>query len=451
MSRLHLLILWILAFGAGLLFIKGKKDPNITTTTTQLETGSTILPTNLVDQIDEVKIEKNGGNITLKKSDGQWLIVEQDNFPANINIVSRVFDALREAKVAQGISASSQYYNRFNLDPEAEETEKRPDSITLLTNGENNAKLYLGKSRASTGGSRKTAGRFIRLAEDQSGIYIVQENFSMVDADPTNWINKDFSPLKEGLVKITVSAPHDDLFKSWTASRKSVIDSFLIENLGEKEETKTNETGALKNLFSGASFQQLLSAEEAKERANEKGTREIKATDSSGTTFLITVTPEKKTPPQEEQSPDQAPIGEPENFITTVKVLNGPTKPEPPAADADTQAKAVYEQRIANLADLSINVNRIKEKFEGRHLLLGTATLSPVLKNRGEFIKEKKPPKQKASVATKPIEIPSSRLTPSTPSPAGSPPPSLLRPTENQTKSPPSQKNTTPTPEPQPR
>ena len=436
MSRLHLLILWILAIAAGFLSLKNKENPSSTTSDTKLEIGAAVLPSNLVDTIDELKVEKDGKIVTLKKTDSQWLVVEQNNFPANLQTLTQVFDTLREIKVAQGIGTTEQYYDRFNLNPSSEDRDKQPDSITLITEGKESAKLYLGKSREATGGSSKTAGRFIRLASDESGIYIVQQNFAGVDSDSANWIDKDFSPLREGTLKISVSAPQDDLFKAWTISRKSVVDDFLLEGLDDKkEETKTNETGTLKNLFSRSSFLELLSAEEAKERANQKGTREIEATDSSGATFLITIVPEKKEEQKEEAAPDQTAPSPPENFIASIKIINGPTKPEPPAADADTQAKAVYEQRIANLADLSANVNRLREKFQDRFFLLSKAPLASVLKNRGEFLQAKKIPKKKASVATRPIPAPTSTTSPAIPLQGNSsPPPSIARPTETQTK-----------------
>ncbi len=437
MSRLHLLILWILALGAGFLFIKSKSDPNASTSQTKLETGSPVLPENLVDTIDELKIEKDGKSVSLKKTDEQWLVAEQDNFPANINTLTRVFDSLRDAKVSQGVVASDEYYDRFNLDPSVEDTSKRPDSITLITAGEESGKLFLGKSREATGGSSKTAGRFVRVSNDDSGVYIVQQTFASIDSDSSNWIDKGFSPLQEGVIKISVSAPQDENFKPWTISRKSVIDDFLIEGLEEKQETKTNETGTLKNIFSRASFLELLSEENAKKRSDEKGTREIKATDSSGSTFLITLTPEKKEEEKkDDKAPDQAGPIPAQNYIATLKVLNGPTKPETPAADADTQAKAVYEQRVANLADLSANVNRMRKKFEGRSFLLSKVPLSPLLKNRGEFIGEKKPERKKASVTTQPIQVPKPGAIPGVPSTGKTPPPSLARPKEAMPKKP---------------
>jgi len=438
MSRLHLLILWILAIGAGLIFFNRNKDPEASTSETKLETGSSLFESNLVEKIDSVSIESDGKSITLNKADGNWLVAEKDNYPANLSNVTRVLDALRDAKVAQGVVASDEYYDRFNLDPDAEDENERPDVITLKQGEEEESKIFLGKPRESTGGNGSSAGRFIRLSGDDSGVYIVQEGFSFVGGDPENWIDKTLSPLEEGVIRLEVSAPNDDTFKSWIISRESVRDDFLVEGLGEKEETMTNVTGTLKNTFSRATFIELLSEEEAQKRADQKGIREVKATDSSGSTFLITITPEKKKEDDQEKKEDE-PIPA-INYIVTVEITGGPTVPEPPAEDADTQAKAVYAERVANLSDLSASIARMRKTYQGRHFLVNKGSIGNLLKNRGEFIQAKKVEKKPTTVATPPIRVPSANdpVNPTMPVvPGGTPPPLIARPKEDPKKKPP--------------
>jgi len=433
MSRIHLLILWILAIGAGLIFFNRKKAPDASSSATHLETGSALFDSNLVDTIDGLVIQNGDKTITLNKADNQWVVAEKENYPANLSNVTRVLNALRDTKVGKGVVASQEYYDRFNLDPAAEDENERPDVITLKKTEGEDTRIFLGKSRQATGGSGSTAGRFIRLSNDDSGIYIVQESFDFLGADPENWIDKVLSPLEEGVIKFEVSAPNDDTAKPWTLSRKSVMDDFLVQGLGEKEESKINETGTLKNTLARATFAGLLTAEEAAERGEPRGTREVKATDSSGSTFLITITPEKAkesnpAKPDEEPAPNL-------NYITTIKILNGPTKPEPPAENATVQEKAVFEQRVANLSDLSASIARMRKNYEGRHFLLNKGAISPLLKSRGEFIQPKKEGKKKTSVTTPPIRVPSpdSNTNPLNPL---NPPPLIARPKDQEEKKP---------------
>ncbi|MFT6178528.1 MAG: hypothetical protein ACI9NQ_000189 [Paracoccaceae bacterium] len=446
MTRLHLLILWILAIGAGYLFTTRKKAPDASASQTKLETGSSLFASNLVDTLDGFKIEKGEDTVTLVKKDSQWLVAELDNYPANLTFVSQALEDLRESKIAQGVLASDEYYDRFNLDPSDEEESERPDTLTLTSDGKESAKLFIGKSRESSGGRGNSAGRFIRLADDDSGVYIVQQSFARLASDPSMWINKTLTPLEEGAIKIEVSAPGDQTFKPWVLSRKTVRDNFLVEGLGKMEETKANETASFKNTFAKTTFIELLSAEDAKKRSDEKASRVVKATDSAGSTFLITVTPEKKIDKEKdtEKKPDEAAPMPATNYIVSIQVLNGPTKPEAPAADASSQDKAVFEVRVSNLADLSASVNRMGDTVAGRYFLINKASVGPLLKSRGEFIQPKKGDKPKTSVTTKPIPVPSPsdpkamtnpRLNPLRPT-SGNPPPGIARPKENKPKKP---------------
>ena len=439
MSRLQLLILWILALGAGFYYFNSKDVPDSISNKTELEVGSQIVPSDLIETVDSLTVISGDDKASLKKIDGRWVVSEKGDFPANYDSINQIIGALREAKVAQSVVATDEYYDRFNLDPATEEDGEQPDTILLEKDGKESSTIFLGKTRESTGGSGGRAGRFVRLSNDESGVYVVQESFSFLNASPDNWINKSLTPLKEGVVKMEVTAPNDESFKSWTVSRESVRDDFIVEGLGEKEETKSSETAALKNLLAGATFTELITSDDYKKRANEKAARQLKATDSTGTTFSITVTPEKKTEEKEEKKEDGSnPTPAPAvDYFVSIEILNGPTKPEPIGPDASVQEKAVYAERVNNLADVSTGVNRMRKTYEGRYFLVSEATIGSLNKNRGELIQPKEEEKKPVSVATPPIRVPSpgDKAVNSPPLPGiNTPPPSIARPKETQNK-----------------
>ena len=439
MSRLQLLILWILALGAGFYYFNSKDVPDSISNKTELEVGSQIVPSDLIETVDSLTVISGDDKASLKKLDGRWVVSEKGDFPANYDSINQIIGALREAKVAQSVVATDEYYDRFNLDPATEEDGEQPDTILLEKDGKESSTIFLGKTRESTGGSGGRAGRFVRLSNDESGVYVVQESFSFLNASPDNWINKSLTLLKEGVVKMEVTAPNDESFKSWTVSRESVRDDFIVEGLGEKEETKSTETTALKNLLAGATFTELITSDDYKKRANEKAARQLKATDSTGTTFSITVTPEKKTEETEEKKEDGSnPTPAPAvDYFVSIEILNGPTKPEPIGPDASVQEKAVYAERVNNLADVSTGVNQMRKTHEGRYFLVSEATIGSLNKNRGELIQPKKEEEKPVSVATPPIRVPSpgDKAVNTPPLPGiNTPPPSIARPKETQDK-----------------
>lgn len=444
MSRIQLLILWVLALGAGIYHFGSKEKPD-QIKNANLKIGSSIVNSDLIETASGFKIKSGDDEVTLKKVDEHWLVEEKDNFPATTDTISRVFNALREAKVAQSVIASPKYYDKFQLDSELE-GEQKPDSITLKKGEKETATIFLGKTRQSTGGRGGNAGRFVRLASDDSGVYVVQENFAFLSSDPDSWIDKSLTPLEEGVIKMEITAPNDDNFNSWTVSRKTVQDDLLIENLTDKEETKTSETSSLKNIFASATFSELISAEDFQKRANTKASRQLKATDSAGSTFLITITPEKEEEEGKEKKDEKNKEDEKDNssdtptpvdYFVSISIENGPTKPEAVGEDASVQEKAVFAERVNNLSDLSESVNRMRKTYEGRYFLVSEATIGSLNKNRGELIQPKKEEKKPVSVATPPIRVPSpGDKTVNTPPLPGinTPPPSIARPKDTQNK-----------------
>ncbi|MEN8680215.1 MAG: DUF4340 domain-containing protein, partial [Akkermansiaceae bacterium] len=118
MSRLHLLILWVLALGAGIYYFNSKDVPDSINTKADLDIGSNLVPGDLVETVDSFTVKSDDGEVTLKKLEKEWVVADKADFPASNDSVSRVFDALRNAKVAQSVVASDEYYDRFELDPE---------------------------------------------------------------------------------------------------------------------------------------------------------------------------------------------------------------------------------------------------------------------------------------------------------------------------------------------
>jgi hypothetical protein len=161
----------------------------------------------------------------------------------------------------------------------------------------------------------------------------------------------------------------------------------------------------------------------------------LKATDSTGTNFLLTITPEKEKESKEKETEDPANPSPPPaiNYLVSIEILNGPTKPEPLGEDASLQEKAVFAERINNLATASKSVNRMRSKYEGRYFLVSQTTVGSLTKNRGELIQPKKVEKKPVTVATPPIKVPtpeSGNGTPTRPSGINVPPPSIARPPE---------------------
>ena len=151
MSRLHLLFLWALTIIAGVIYFETDEDPQDFDQKTKLEIGSSLLPGDFVETITGFRIDNGEKSVTVKKADGEWVVEEQSGFPANLSTISRAVRSLREAKISQGVVATSEYYDRFDLAPQTEDKDEKPESITFLTEDGEGPTLFLGKLRKSSG------------------------------------------------------------------------------------------------------------------------------------------------------------------------------------------------------------------------------------------------------------------------------------------------------------
>ena len=93
MSRLQLLILWILALGAGFYYFNSKDVPDSISNKTELEVGSQIVPSDLIETVDSLTLFSGEDKASLKKIDGRWVVSEKGDFPANYDSINQVIGA----------------------------------------------------------------------------------------------------------------------------------------------------------------------------------------------------------------------------------------------------------------------------------------------------------------------------------------------------------------------
>jgi hypothetical protein len=418
MSRKQLLILWILTLVAGLIVFKTKndKDDKITVST-KLEIGAETLGDIDLGKITEVAVTAGDDTTTAVLKENRWFVSEEGNFPVNLQTLSGIFDDLQKARVIQATSIEKDYYDRFHLDPEDEKTDNRPKTITLKSGEDTLITYYIGKRNETKGGRGSGSGRYIRLSNDDSGVYVIKEGFDNLQAKPEDWITKSLT-LLDSPIKVEVKAKEGASYESWTVSRPTAVDDFTLEDGTAGWETNSTEAMALKNFFTQVNFTDLLNEQEVKDLVNENDQREVNITDSSGAKYLFTITPEKVEQP-EKKPDDKAPPAkvEPSSFVVSFKILSGPTEPKKPAADATVQQQAEYQARVANRDKLIRNME-LQKTLEGRNFKIAATHIKAINKRKQELEKAKK-----VSVTTKPVKVPTPGPVTDTPSPFINPPP----------------------------
>ncbi|MDB4570601.1 DUF4340 domain-containing protein, partial [Akkermansiaceae bacterium] len=392
MSRLHLIILWVLALVVGIIVfsVQGNRRDALASETT-LKPGDIVISTDDLRSYGGLKFADAKNTTTLVNKEDAWLIAEQGDYPVNLNTLATAFDSVRELKILQGLPAESKHWDRFGLNTEAEKEANRPRQLSLLAKDGSVAKtIFIGKARESSGGQQgASAGRFVRLSDDDSGVYIVQQPFTQLNADPLTWIDKTL-PKVEGILSITMK-PDNELLAPWTVTRPTAIGEFTLEGLEEGLETDPTATAPLKSLFASSNFTELLSPEEVAKRAVVEDSREITIKTASGISYLFTIIPEKKDAPLEEKKDDKAEKTDDRNYIVSYKLLTGPSDPAKPAEDASDADKAGYHALVAN-KKMSERLYQEHKALQGRQFLVSNFVVNGLLKHRHKMNKAKAKP-----------------------------------------------------------
>tara|TARA_B110000305_G_scaffold78546_1_gene88365 strand:- start:4101 stop:5561 length:1461 start_codon:yes stop_codon:yes gene_type:complete len=407
MSRLQLLILWVLALVAGLIVFsfKGKNRESLSSET-NLKQGDTVVSTSDLRSYGGLNYANDENETTLINKAESWLVAEKDDYPVNLVTLGSAFDTVRDLKIVQGLPAEPKHWDRFGLNPDAEDAADRPRQLNLLAkDGTVSKTIFIGKERESTGGQNTSGGRFVRFSDDDSGVYIVQQAFTGLNADPESWIDKKL-PKIEGILSIATK-PKNELFEPWTVTRKTAIAEFELEGLKDGHETNPTAVAPLKNFLIASSFTSLLSAEEVEKRAEPKDAREITIKTASGISYLFTIVPEKKDAPVDDKEDDKKEKTDERNYIISFKLLTGPSDPAKPADDASEADKAGYQALFANKR---VSEARYQEHkvYEGRQFLVSNFVVNALLKNRYKMHKSKAAPKPAA--VSNPVTIPGATI-----------------------------------------
>jgi len=371
MKSRTVIILWVIAalFGIAAYVVKFH-DGEDHSTRTILAPGQKLIENLPIRDVTRVSLSQGKETTTLNRTEenGQpvWHVAEREDYIVNYELLRNLLGALGEIEVTQGYPTTSEHYGRFGLATESIQAGEEALRVTISGgNGEIVSEVFFGKYS----GSSQVGARFLRLADDDSGVYAVGETFPGVTASPKDWLNKDFIKIK--LTKsISVSAPSDPAFQSWTLVRRPKTDGsynpngqLALQGMTENEVMQLTSTNALRNLFSYSAFQDILNEKEATESAHPdaKLKRQAVITTNEGFTYTLNFWPQKAKPKDPTADP-RLPALQP-NYLLTIEI------------SANSEEK-----------------NPTLEIFKDRIYQISQNTISPLQKLRSDFLKAKNKP-----------------------------------------------------------
>ncbi len=420
MNKRQVIILWIIAIllGCSVAAVKlTQKDA--TQSATQRASGQTLFEKFPASEVVIVTIEGAAGSVTLSLKEGKWVVTERDDYPANAGYVNELIRTLSELKVTRGMEAGPSFAPRFGMDENATKAEDRGLSAVFKdAAGKELAKVSLGKSiesnaDASPLGGGGAVGRYIRNHADDSGFYAVSEMFPSVADEPSRWLAEGFLNL-EKIQSISMSAVNSDQV-DWKIIRDTEEAQFKAVDAAPDEVFDNNTNSALAQLFSYASFNDVVPAADVAGRANADQKRVAKIETFEGFKYELTITPAK--PKAAEGS--EAPASD-DYFMTVNLTAELPKERKKVDGESEADAKTKDEAFAKRLQSLTEKLAKDKA-LEGRTFLVSKSTVDALLRERSQIITKVQPPAAAAPATAEPA-APTPRVATSPPIQAVTPP-----------------------------
>jgi PAS domain-containing protein len=191
-----------------------------------------------VKQIDELLLEKQGEQLRLQRKDGQWILTDHHQFPANSAQVDAMLAQLLALKPGWPVAQSKQATQHFQMG------EKAQASIRFIHQGKELSQLVFGSSPGF-----KTTYAQIQGSND---IYLLPFNVFDLSVAAKKW----FDPA-------LLHAPLGTISKVELASLSiaKVADNYRLQIAGVDTQADQQDLSALFKLLAGLNYQTVESVE----------------------------------------------------------------------------------------------------------------------------------------------------------------------------------------------
>jgi hypothetical protein len=260
MNRNQLLVLLVVLAvlgGAGLVLMNHNRE---TWSEKEGAMGQKVLPNFPVNDISQIHVKGNGGDLHLVRKNDVWAVEERGDYPANFSQVRDLLVKLVDLKVAQSEPIGPSQLARLEL----EQPGKGAGSGTLVefqnAQGKTLDSLLLGKKHMRSneraqaspfGGGEFPDGRYVLKPEDPKDALLISDALSDIDTKPEPWLNHDFFKVDKVASVSFVSA---NATNSWTITRTSETSPWVLSDLKPGEILDSNKVSSVGSTLNFPSF-----------------------------------------------------------------------------------------------------------------------------------------------------------------------------------------------------
>jgi hypothetical protein len=258
-----LIVVSVVVVGIGVLLLTREKS---SWQQSDREIGGKVFTDFPLNDIAAITIKTDSNEVQVAKAGDIWTVVDRNDYPANFETISGLLRKVWELKELRNVQVGASQLASLEL----VEPGKGKGSGTLLVfkdaSGAEQHTLLLGKQHmresagaSQFGGGAFPDGRYLMPDGDTDAVALVQEPFSDVRTEVSDWLQKDFFKVtKTKSIEVTTT-------NSWKVERETETGDWKLSDLQEGEVLDTSKTGSFNYALSSPSFNDVVVDEKAEE------------------------------------------------------------------------------------------------------------------------------------------------------------------------------------------
>ena len=343
-----------------------------------------------INDVTHIVIKQPAGELNLVKGD-IWQVKERYNYPASFSEVGDLLRKASDLKSVQTPKVGPSQLGRLELLPPEKDKTNTGTLIEFKGKDEKAIKsLLLGKKAMREGrndspfggGGGYPVGRYVMVPGSQN-VAVVSETFSELEGKPERWLSKDFFKV-EKLKSIAITAPVAT--NSWKIARDSEAGSWSLVDKKEGEPVETNKLSTVGYALSSPGFNDVLAPDTKPETIGLD--KPLVATLETFDHFTYTIRVGSKT--------------NDDNYPLAVAVTASLVKERTPEKDEKPEDKEKRDKEFKEKLQKLEEKLKNEKNLEHWTYLVSKWTIDPLLKERKEFLTEKKPEENKDTASTPP-------------------------------------------------
>jgi len=338
--------------------------------------GQRLLQGFKVDEVAQVDVADAQGTVTLVRGEGGWSVKERGGFPADIEPIRDLLVKLQELKVVQAEGLTDAVRPRMQL--AAPGAGAKPEETGTLVelkarDGKSVAKLVLGKqamkeARGPGLGMGVPSGRYVWVAADPQRVSVVSEPFASVAAKPQDWLAKELLRL-ERPKSLIVAGP--DGRERWSVSKDGEASDWKLAGAGKFNAGRAQDAASA---LYGLRIADAAAGVGDADAGLDKPTL-VRATTFEGWTYEVRIG-------------KPAPGGR--RYVKT-GITGAAPETRTPAADEKPEDKEKNEKAFTDRKELLAAKLAREKAVAGQTVLVESASLEPLLRDRAALLAVEKP------------------------------------------------------------